>query len=91
MLSFKLVVTVLNGHLISVHIWLKTKGMTTYEWILKRRQKSTKVHNEDEEVIEENNENVPDSQGALSNRNKQRNSLNIYRSKKSKIVHKREA
>ena len=44
--SFALVLIILetivvlgNGHLIGFHIFMKCKGLTTYEWIMERREK----------------------------------------------------
>lgn len=82
MLVFKSIVTTLNCHLIIIHIWLNMKNMTTYEWIVRKRVSNKVEHHEHPN----NEEEVPDSNGIMSNRHSNANSLNLYR---SKIVHKR--
>lgn len=52
-----LAISIANGNLIGLHIWLKYKGMTTYEYILSIRnssKKSTRVHILQENVPEDN-------------------------------------
>ena len=33
------IIVVGNGHLIAFHIFIKCKGLTTYEWIMERRER----------------------------------------------------
>jgi hypothetical protein len=39
LLILTLLVLVGNGHLIGFHVFLKTKGLTTYRYIMQRREK----------------------------------------------------
>lgn len=57
--GFNLIIAIANGNLIGLHIWLKYKGMTTYEYIISMRnnsKKSRRVHSSLQNVPEDNPE-----------------------------------
>ena len=58
-------------------------GLTTYEWILRKRGKN-KIKDLNEEEVQEDE--IPDSNGRMSRRGSKPSSVNLYR---SKIVHKK--
>ena len=53
-----LIIAIANGNLVGLHIWLKYKGMTTYEYIISMRvsKKSRRVHTSSQNMPADNPE-----------------------------------
>ena len=69
-----------------MHIWLYWTNQTTYEWIMKKKR-SRKIQDNIQIEDNDNDNEVPNSQGIMSRKGSKPSSLNLYR---SKIVHKRQ-